>query len=590
MNMIQKNFTPLLILLFTVLTSLSLYGQSSVPFFTEDFGSQADFNAEWTSGGDNPGPETWTWTDDPTALFQSQPDFASETASNGYVRFNSDANGQGAHDVTLTINNPIDCSGASSVFISVQNQYGYFSPSNVSIAQIGISTDGVNFDYVTILEDVDRNDLNDAVQLVEEDISQFAAGEAQVFIQFRWQGNFEYSWAIDDIKLFDEDPRVEYDLTIESPGRPFDYATPVSQISAIPFQHAFQNNGTQVALDLMSTVDVQGVNGDTFSYTQTLPMQLQPGAIDTALFDQTFTPSDTGFYQFTYTLSSANADEKPFDNTYSSDFLISENLYSKDDGRGLRATLPQDVVDNTWEVGNYYFIENGGYQATEAIFSVASADNAHQGQSVSILLYRVNQNDDLVFDDDDVEEVGFGFYTFTDEENGDPVSAPLLNFEGDTAVVLEEGVGYFLMVQYNPDMAVVYSGLPYYYSIASVVKNGDWFTGGFGPDVTALVRMRIEEVGSVNTKEPALADNKLELFPNPVDRELTVNLTLEQINDEVIIDLLDINGRLVERRQLDNIQREQIRFQTSNLSNGTYLLRTRTAEGVRTERFVVQHR
>lgn len=588
--MILKNCTHLVITFFAVLFSISGYGQSSVPFFTEDFGSQTDFNAEWTGGGTNPGPSVWEWTDDPTALFENQPDFASETASNGFVRFNSDANGQGAHDVTLTINNPIDCSNASQVFISVQNQYGYFSAPSVSIAQIGVSTDGVNFDYIRILEDVGQNDLSEAVQLVEEDISQFAAGESQVFIQFRWQGNFEYSWAIDDIKLFDEDPRVDYDLTLELPGLPFNYATPVSQITPIPFQHATQNNGTQVAMDLMSTIDVQGTNGDTFSYTQTLPMQLQPGAIDTTIFEQSFTPSDTGFYQFTYNVTSANEDEKPFDNTYSGDFLITENLFSKDDGRGLRATQPADVVDNTWEVGNYYFVNTGGYQATEAIFSVASAGNAHQGQSISILLYQINQDSDLDFDNDDVQEVGFGFYTFTDEENGTPISAPLLNFNGDTSVVLEEGGEYLLMIQYTPDMAVVYSGLPYHYSIASVVKNGDWFLGGFGPDITALVRMRIEEVESVDTKEPALADNKLELFPNPVDRELTVNLELDQLNNEVIIDLLDVNGRLVERRQLDNIQRDQVRFQTSNLANGTYLLRTRTAEGVRTERFVVQHR
>jgi len=585
-----KNFTHVLVPVFTVLTALNLYGQSSVPFFTEDFGSQTDFNAEWTGGGTNPGPAVWEWTDDPTPIFQGQPDFASETANNGFVFFNSDGNGEVAHDVTLTINNPIDCSNASEVFISVQNQYAYFSVPSVAIAQLGVSTDGVNFDYIRILENVERNDLSNPAQLVEEDISEFAAGEAQVFIQFRWQGNFEYSWAIDDIKLFSEDPQLQFDLSLEEPRLPFNYATPASQITPFFFQHATTNNGSQTALDLMSTVEVEGTNGDTFSYTQTLPMQLAPEASDTTLFDQFFTPSDTGFYQFTYTVTSANEDERPFDNNFSGDFLITENLFSKDDGRGLSGTAPANIVDNTWEIGNYYVVENGGYQATEAIFSVVSTDNIHQGQSVSILLYQITPDDDLDFDDDDVTVVGFGSYAFTDEVSGQPVSAPLLNFDGDTSVILDEGSEYLLMVQYTPDMGVVHTSTPYYYDIASVVKNGDWFTGGFGPDVTALVRMRIEEVESVNTNEPALADSKLQLFPNPVDRELTVSLALENRNEEVIIDLLDINGRLVERRQLDHVQRDQVRFQTSNLANGTYLLRTRTAEGVRTERFVVQHR
>jgi len=407
-----KNFTHVLVPVFTVLTALNLYGQSSVPFFTEDFGSQTDFNAEWTGGGTNPGPAVWEWTDDPTPIFQGQPDFASETANNGFVFFNSDGNGEVAHDVTLTINNPIDCSNASEVFISVQNQYAYFSVPSVAIAQLGVSTDGVNFDYIRILENVERNDLSNPAQLVEEDISEFAAGEAQVFIQFRWQGNFEYSWAIDDIKLFSEDPQLQFDLSLEEPRLPFNYATPASQITPFFFQHATTNNGSQTALDLMSTVEVEGTNGDTFSYTQTLPMQLAPEASDTTLFDQFFTPSDTGFYQFTYTVTSANEDERPFDNNFSGDFLITENLFSKDDGRGLSGTAPANIVDNTWEIGNYYVVENGGYQATEAIFSVVSTDNIHQGQSVSILLYQITPDDDLDFDDDDVTVVGFGSYAY----------------------------------------------------------------------------------------------------------------------------------------------------------------------------------
>ena len=587
--MIRKNSTPFLLVFAAVFgIAFSASAQSSQPFFTETFPSQADFNANWTSGGTNAGPESWEWLDDPSGLFIGQPDFAAETADNGFARFNSDANGESNHDVTLTINNPIDCSGRDMVFISVQNQYGYFS--NISEAQIGISTDGVNFDYITILEDVRGNDISDAVQIVEEDISEFAANEAQVFIQFRWIGNFEYAWLIDDIKLFEENPQLQFDLTIETPLIPFNYATPRSQAGAFFFGHAYRNNGSQPAMDLMTTLEIEGNNGDTLSTTEALQMSFASDAADTVGYTETFMPSDTGVYTFSYTLSSANQDERSSDNTYAGDFLITENLFSKDDGRGLAATQPASIVDNTWEIGNYYVIENPGQVATEAIFSVASNGNTHQGMDVSVLLYQITDNGDTQFNDDDVSVVGFGSYSFTDEVGGQLVSAPLLNFEGDTAVTLEEGAEYLLTVQYAPDMAVVYTGLPYFYDVATVVKNGDWFLGGFGPEVTALVRMRVRDEEDVTSiKEPALADNKVQIFPNPVDRELTVQIALDAVSTEIRVEVMDVNGRLIRQQQLDQVQRDQVRINTSQLSEGTYMVRVRTAEGVRTERFVVQH-
>lgn len=587
--MIRKNFTPFLLVFAAVFgIAFAASAQSSQPFFTETFPSQADFNANWTSGGTNAGPESWEWVNDPSGLFNGQPDFASETADNGFARFNSDSNGEFNHDVTLTINNPIDCSGRDMVFISVQNQYGYFS--NISEAQIGISTDGVNFDYITILEDVRGNDISDPVQIVEQDISEFAANEAQVFIQFRWIGNFEYTWSIDDVKLFEEDPQLQFDLALETPLIPFNYATPLSQAGAFFFGHAYRNNGSQPAIDVMTTLEVLSNNGDTLTTTEALQMSFAPSAADTVGYTETLMPSDTGVYVYSYTLSSANEDEQPSDNTFAGDFLVTENLFSKDDGRGLAATQPQIIVDNTWEIGNYYVIENPGQVATEAIFSVASDGNAHQGQDVSILLYQIVDNGDTQFNDEDVSVVGFGSYSFTDEVGGQAVSAPLLNFEGDTAVALEEGAEYLLMVQYTPDMAVVYTGLPYFYDVATVVKNGDWFLGGFGSEVTALVRMRVADEDDVTSiKEPALADNKVQIFPNPVDRELTVQIALDAVSTEVQVEVMDVNGRLIRQQQLDQVQQDQVRINTSQLSEGTYMVRVRTAEGVRTERFVVQH-
>ena len=209
MKYFTKNVFAFLFAMTLVGLTNSLMAQT--PFWTEDFGSEADFNAEWVNGGTNPGSEVWSWSDNPGPVFNGQPAFGAPTAANGFVEFNSDANGEGnAHDVTLTTVNPIDCSAASEVFIRFISQYAHFYGPT---AQVGVSTDGVVFTYYTVLEEEEQQDFsNPAISTIVE-LPQ-AAGQAQVWIQFRWQGEWEYIWRIDDIDLFASSPlpAVQYEI------------------------------------------------------------------------------------------------------------------------------------------------------------------------------------------------------------------------------------------------------------------------------------------------------------------------------------------------------------------------------------------
>ncbi|MBK6950007.1 MAG: hypothetical protein IPH16_19775 [Haliscomenobacter sp.] len=87
-----------------------------------------------------------------------------KTAANGFVLFNSDINGDNAHDVTVT-SPAINCSGQNAVFLRFENQYAYFSAGATSKAEVGISTDSVNFTYIQVLTNVARNDLSQPVQI-----------------------------------------------------------------------------------------------------------------------------------------------------------------------------------------------------------------------------------------------------------------------------------------------------------------------------------------------------------------------------------------------------------------------------------------
>lgn len=169
-------------------------------FWSETFGNEGDANAVWIHGGTNPGLSFWTWTDNPAAGYQEPdlPNFGAPTAADGYFFFNSDNNGPSPHDVTLTnLGQPVDCSGKTDVRLRFFTQYIYFNPAG-TVAEVGVSTDGVTYSYRPLFDGLPANlPYHD---WVEVDLDE-ADGQAQVYLQFRWIGNYEYHWKVDDLSL-----------------------------------------------------------------------------------------------------------------------------------------------------------------------------------------------------------------------------------------------------------------------------------------------------------------------------------------------------------------------------------------------------
>lgn len=559
---------------------------SAQVFYSEDFGSEDAFNA-WTKGGTNDGAEDWFWSDDPTiATFGAQPAFGATTAANGFAVFNSDANGNAAHDVTIT-SPAIDCSSQSSVFIRVENQYGYFSQGGVSITQIGVSTDGTNFTYYDILTDVEANDLSDAVQVSAFEIPE-AANQATVYLQFRWQGFYEYAWKIDDISLEGSDPTPLNDLVIEQAAIAANYAMPITQVDTVEFINIIRNAGLDAQTNVLTTVDIVGDNGVSFSTSSTAIGSVDPATQDTTAFTETFVPDQLGLYTMTYTVSQDEDEQTAGDNSQVSEFIISDGLFAKDNGIPASATQPASFAGQTWQMGNYYIIQNDGYIAGEVSFSVASNDDTHKGQQVSIFLNRIVDNNDGTFDDMDIETVGFAQYTFEDtDENFDLFTVDILDVNTfEPGVELTAGE-YLVMVEYTQDMFCPYSDVTYYWDISTVVRDGDWFLGGFGPETTAIIRMSSSE--PVNTEDDIqLLEAAVKVSPNPASTFVDVNITLEEVSETTFITIRDAQGKEVIRKEINNLLQENVRFDVSELPAGSYLVHIQTAAGFRAERLLIQ--
>ncbi|MBK7870549.1 MAG: T9SS type A sorting domain-containing protein [Saprospiraceae bacterium] len=595
-------YTILLLSCFTILAT----GQA---FFTETFdgGLPATWKAQKVVGNDAASANWVHSTTGPGGSFAISP-LASTTAGNGWMIFDSDLNCNEATGQNAWLISPVvDASDKTSVFLVFETFYRKFNDR----PQIRIGTDLNDLNSwatIEVFPGINNNEYGGKLESNEQlnpqvlriDITEHAAGEAAFYFAFQFLSTSEtiqagtsfgcaYAWQIDDVQLTSES-KPDNELVAVDPLLPDNYATPVSQVDSIFFALSIINNGKLPQTNVSVTVDIAGDNGDTLTIMEDIG-DIDPSDTLDIIFDETFVPSGTGIYTYDYTITQTEVDNVISNNKRSGAFIISEGLYSKDDNRIASATQPGTVSGENWEIGNYYFVVEEGFEAYEADFSVASNDDAHLGQSVTVFLYKVTGDILDGLEDDELETVGFGSYDFTNEENFDLVSAELFPLDGELEPGVELTPGeYLLMVQYTPDMFVPYSELAYNlnYQIATVVKNGGWFLGGFGSGVTAQVRMRIRST-TTSTKDPQLTDNQIDIYPNPVQNTLNVKIDLQEVTTQAQVSVMDARGRTMMVRSYEGVKSQTIPVDVSHWASGTYFLHVRTDEGVKTERIVVQH-
>mgnify|MGYP003669076277 CR=1 FL=1 len=83
----------------------------------------------------------------------------------------------------------------------------------------------------------------------------------------------------------------------------------------------------------------------------------------------------------------------------------------------------------------------------------------------------------------------------------------------------------------------------------------------------------------VGAEENVLAENSLEVFPNPADDQATVTFELES-NEEVSVTMLDITGKVISREAYGLMSQgsQRIELNTADLSEGLYFINLRIGE------------
>ncbi len=598
--------------------------------------------SQFTSDSSDAGA-LWVWEADGAAdigfFWGAREGIMSPSAANGAAVFDSDGNDTGGDDPFANgfgigpapcsvmggtgatdglghrselISPSIDCSTFDEVSLQFSQYFRRFTPTGAFVA---VSNDGGatwSADIQINLEiDVNAETDNGGVVLV--DISEFAANQADVQLRFAYQGCFYY-WIIDDVRLV-VPPAIDAGLGDFFYG--VNFATPASQI--IDDSVGFSVDLTNVNQDIVNATIRADVNalddaGEVVAnlHTETISLGDVPGGIADSTFNfvNQWAPGELaqGLYEIVYTLESDNLGEDfdPSDNQVGNVFRVTDALYAKE---SRTTTGFRPGAGGVYASGNMYRTANSwgnlNWFASETSFSAftagSGADGPLAGKSTTIYLMKVADGVAPAFpaadfdvmggflDNPSLEVVGFNEYTFVEPDTDEDATVELLDIISfESPVALEPGAFYFLMNDYVDGNEVIFHGYNNvdfnYFQISTVLHTTQWFLGGFGEDVAATNRLRIEPI--ISTTAVELGETAVAVSPNPTVDFINVTMDFEEPT-EAQIWVLNSDGDIAYFQEYDSVQKETKQVDVSAYAPGVYMVHVNTPNGISTDKVVV---
>ena len=604
----------------SLVLSCGLTAQNSVDtIFYEDFNGGL---GQFTADAGNPVGAIWQWTASATAdsalvngvkvnalFYGNFGKLNSPTASNGAAQFNSDVYdgggkgvGQGTYvgvQVGNLVSGSINCTDKSTVNLS------FYQLARANAGQpstlVAVSNDGGNtWVNYPINEKVVSNASSPNGELILLDITEVAAGKSDVRIRFTWNGRY-YFWLIDDVAL------------ITSPANnlamgdffypPLSFATPLSQIGTDTFGFSanVSNKGSETQFDVTLVASVLDEEFNLIWADSVVLGELNPGEDTLMILDTVFVPNelDLGGYYIAYEVYTPDGqDFNPSDNFNSELFVVTDNIFSKENGaRGGVRTGADYWVANMYTMSP---ASANNFLASKISFAVgqSAADGPITGNQLTVFLYKFkntvlpdfsNFNINSKGLDDDLEIVGFAEYSFpANYQSYSFVDLDILNLNAEPGVKLEPGGRYLATVNFEGASNKIYVGTNSdinYFQISTVVyADGRWFLGGFGPETSGAIRMTLDLNTPVDYVE--LPKTSARLFPNPTSDLVMVEMNFEKPQQGMVI-VADSQGKVLKIREFRQFQSGVMQVETDDLPNGLYFVRISADDGMRTEKLVI---
>lgn len=606
---------------FFLLAALLVSGVVSAQvFFTEEFAT--GIPTGWTTtDGSNQGA-LWQYCADPAGTcvdYYTNDPFASTSAANGAMVMNSDSVLTAAGEpgdlptnhLSRLTSTAISCTGKPKVFLLFQSFIGEFNAG--AQARVRVSNDGTNwtpFDLPAYNNPpgvrFSENPLDVAIN-----ISSVAANKPTVFIEWEFEGNWEYWWWLDDVKLTTVDPTPAVNMKLSSFFYPLThYQTPDFAISKDTFGFSCNVNNAggidQTQLIVKAWVTDES-DGSILFQDSLITAGLAAGVDSQFVLNKRFAPElPVGDYAVHYRCYvPGSPDATPTDNVSKTIFKVSDGLWALENG-ATTSYQPSGVASD-WAVANVFYMLGGTNEKYHIQDVEWRAGKTGGLDGFTAQIYVLEVNDAIVgpdwadFDDSQLLSpscnwIGELTYNYEDTTSGNfpTIRYPVNAFpDGYVGVNIEQGKRYIVAVSWEGTNINLFHGfaenIPYGGQVNTLIYNGTWFLGGFGELITGVIRVHtaLGEAGSVGVKDNnPLPESVLTVFPNPTSDQLNLDLNFDKPTS-VTITLADIKGGVITVQDKEGVTKETVSFNLGGYAAGTYIARIATPAGTKTKEFVV---
>ena len=386
---------------------------------------------------------------------------------------------------------------------------------------------------------------------------------------------------------------------ISGPQGIYHYSTPYTQIVPLDsFWLTVHNNGSSDETNVTLNITVTDPAGNNQSFSNN-GGTIVAGAEAQIAVAGPYTPVLQGTYNVSYNVSSdagtyaADSVDQEFEIT--NDVFANDNKNQSISGRvvgGFDASLRYDV-------GNFYYTSSAAI-ATHASFGITNVEAMH-GETFDVILYDVDKdldgNFDMTYPGGDYLDidppVGFSSVTIdsTIHNSGDTIMVEILPLVLAANELAADGA-YLIVVQYNAinssvgnltPPAYLHSSPQGYRFVNTMVYTDN--LNGWTDNANALVRLHTDPfTGTEDVKVLELGD--VEVFPNPSSDFVTLKVDFEEAAKDMNVKIYDINGRLIQDVNYQNVQNQQFTFDVSDFVRGNYFIRVQTENGFRTKHFL----
>ncbi len=494
------------------------------------------------------------------------------TAFNGFAFINSDAQGPTAtQDAIISLNTLITaCASKPYVVLRFSQMLRRFGDTTL----LEVSNNGSTWTSFLCNPTLENNENTPNPQKVDINISSVAGLQDTVYIRFRYKASNAWFWAIDDVKILEQD---EFDLegkettfgTVGNWGIPMAYyQIPIAQIQPIEIKGRIKNTGygPQFGVYIESS--------DGASYTsQSDSSALSPNLSAVLDINDLWIPSSTiGNQTINTTVYSPAMDQEPSNDQLDNFSVnISSKYYSRTtDVRSGRVS--NNFSQYGYETGNIFDIFNDA-TITSAMVHVNSESTT--GALLFARLYEAVTQDSFVL------------LSISDTV----IIPPLINDQVFRVrlidpTLLQSGKSYLLTAgsigsPTFPGLVIGTSGKSDLFTSYYLGENTiGWYQFTEAP----MVKMNFETVVGMHE----LKDDKLfDIFPNPNDGVFSIQF-YNQNSEISLVEILSIRGELIHRQEfITNKGESSFEIRTNDLAEGTYIVRISNSISNRSQRIFV---